>query len=160
MIFLTVGSQLAFDRLVECVDEWASCRPALEVFAQTCTGHYRPRHMPYEAILSAWEAERYCREAELVIAHAGMGTILTCLREGTPLLVMPRRAVYEETRNDHQVATARALARHQNIHVAMDELELADVLDEIPPLPEFRGERAGETASAGLIGTLRSFIEG
>ena len=48
--------------------------------------------------------------ADAIIAHAGMGTILTALEMGKPLLVMPRRAELGEHRNDHQLATAMRFA--------------------------------------------------
>ena len=34
MIFVTVGSQLPFDRLVSVVDEWATGRPDAKLFGQ------------------------------------------------------------------------------------------------------------------------------
>ena len=43
--------------------------------------------------------------AAAIVAHAGMGTILTALETGKRLLVMPRRAALGEHRNDHQLAT-------------------------------------------------------
>ena len=33
MIFVTVGYQMAFDRLIEAVDEWAGAHPDAELFA-------------------------------------------------------------------------------------------------------------------------------
>ena len=34
MIFVTVGTQLAFDRMIKAVDEWAGARGRTDVFAQ------------------------------------------------------------------------------------------------------------------------------
>ena len=34
MIFVTVGSQLPFDRLTAAVDDWAATRPEVELFGQ------------------------------------------------------------------------------------------------------------------------------
>ena len=50
-------------------------------------------------------------------------------RHGAPIVVMPRRGALRETRNDHQIATAVALSAQGRVSVAMDETELAGVLD-------------------------------
>ncbi len=56
--------------------------------------------------------------ATAIVAHAGMGTILTALEMGKPLLVMPRRAALGEHRNDHQLATASRFAELGRVKVA------------------------------------------
>ena len=75
--------------------------------------------------------------ADAIVAHAGMGTILTALELGKPLLVLPRRASLGEHRNEHQLATARRFADTGRLAVAFDESELAQRLDELP----LRGRR-------------------
>ena len=62
-----------------------------------------------------------------------MGTILTALELGKPLLVMPRRAALGEHRNDHQLATVRRFAELGSVEVALDESELALKLDDLAP---------------------------
>jgi hypothetical protein len=92
------------------------------------------------------------------VAHAGMGTILSALELGTPVLVMPRRAALGEQRNDHQVATARRFKQLGGVGVAFDEHELMHRLGELERLAG--GRRIGRYAPDGFIGALRTFIEG
>ena len=66
-----------------------------------------------------------------MIAHAGMGSIITALELGKPIMVMPRRASLGEHRNDHQVATAKRFAEQGRIMVAFNEKELVDKLDQL-----------------------------
>ena len=117
MIFLTVGTQLPFDRLVAAVDAWAA-RGRAEVFGQISdpgpTG-YRPRHFPWVADLAPAEFEARFRAATHIVGHAGMGTIIGALGAGKPLLVMPRRAHLGEQRNDHQFATVQRLCTRPEI---------------------------------------------
>jgi UDP-N-acetylglucosamine transferase subunit ALG13 len=94
--------------------------------------------------------------AELIVAHAGMGTIITALELGKPILVMPRREYLHETRNDHQVATVNQFARREGIIVAMDEKELFSKLDQAEVFSA--STRISREASAELISTIRSFI--
>jgi beta-1,4-N-acetylglucosaminyltransferase len=107
VIFLTVGSALPFDRLVQMVDEAAPMLSASEsVFAQIGRGQYKPRHFEYVDFLSKVEFDRAFERASLVISHAGIGTIKNALYASKPILVMPRQKVFGELVDDHQVLTA------------------------------------------------------
>ena len=117
MIFVTVGSQMPFDRLIRTVDDWAGRRQTPRLFAQIAGGDYVPRHMQWQRFISPAEYRRRIFESELIIAHAGMGTVLTALEFGRPLLVMPRRGGFGETRNDHQVAASSAIASHASVQL-------------------------------------------
>jgi UDP-N-acetylglucosamine transferase subunit ALG13 len=110
VIFVTVGTQVAFDRLITAVDEWAGAAVGREVFAQIGPTRLRPRHIEYAPFVSPQECTERMLAAKAIVAHAGMGTILTALEMGKPLLVMPRRAALGEHRNDHQLATAHRFA--------------------------------------------------
>jgi len=79
-----------------------------------------------------------------------MGTIITALELDKPILVMPRRGDLGETRNDHQLATARRLHALGLIEVALDEAELRSRLDEFVRQPQRRDSNfcvRGEAAS-------------
>lgn len=157
MIFLTVGTQLPFDRLVRAVDKWAGDSGAPEVFAQIGDTPYRPAHMKWAPYLPATEFRRRIAAARLIVSHAGMGNLLAALEARKPLIVMPRRAALNEHRNDHQLATAKRLRQLPGVTVAEDESELAATLRAGGwPVPDaLRGE-----ASLELLGTIREFIDG
>jgi UDP-N-acetylglucosamine transferase subunit ALG13 len=158
MIFVSVGSQLPFDRLVRTVDEWAERNQRVEVFAQIGRSSYRPRRLQWSCTLDPPEFQRRIEDAHAVIAHAGMGTILKAWELGKPILVMPRRAELGEVLNDHQVSTARRLAEQGRIAVAMDELQLVGQLDSLGRLRP--SARIAGQASPELIGALASFVRG
>ncbi len=157
MIFVTVGTQLPFDRLITAVDDWAGyAEPVNHVIAQIGPTQRRPRHIEWSAFISPPECRRLMREADVIVAHAGMGTILSALELGKPLVVMPRRAALGEHRNEHQLATARWLAESVGVGVAFDEHELARKLDAVDRLDG--GHRISEYAGDGFIKALRAFI--
>jgi len=87
-----------------------------------------------------------------------MGTILTALEFGRPILVLPRRAELRETRTDHQLGTARTLVRAHRISVAWNEDELLHSLDALDQLPA--PTRITSCASLPLLAALRAFIHG
>jgi UDP-N-acetylglucosamine transferase subunit ALG13 len=157
MIFVTVGTQGQFDRLIRTVDEWAGGRSRTDVFAQTGPSDYRAEHIRTERFIDPAEFRKSVESASLVVAHAGMGSIITALELGKRILVMPRRAILGEHRNDHQLATAKRFAEQGCIKVALNEKELVDKLDQIEVFDE--AERLGAQASPHLIATIRTFIE-
>lgn len=156
MIFVTVGSDIPFDRLVRVVDEWARATGRTDVFAQIGETDYRPAHVAYTDFLQPEEFARRFAAASIIISHAGMGTILSALRNEKPILVMPRKGSLGETRNEHQLATAKRLLELGKINVAFDEAELRaslDHLDELKPR-----EKITPFASEKLLSALRDFV--
>ncbi len=156
MIFVTVGHQMPFDRLIRAVDEWARQNGRNDLFAQVGDTAYRPSHMPAVRFLSPTEFQQRMREAKAVVAHAGTGTIIAALQLGKPLLVLPRLSRLGETRNDHQVATARHFADSGRILAAYREEDLPAMLDRLETFKP-SGTIDGY-ASPELIERLRSFI--
>jgi UDP-N-acetylglucosamine transferase subunit ALG13 len=148
---------MPFDRLVRGVDEWAGSRGAGDVFAQIGPTELRPRHIQWAKFIDAKEFKSRMDRARVVVAHAGMGSIITALELGKPILVMPRRGALRETRNDHQVATAKRFLELGRVAVAFDEAELPARLDELDRLRA--GDRIGGAASASLLTAIRTFIE-
>ncbi|MBT8423045.1 MAG: hypothetical protein HKN56_09240 [Gammaproteobacteria bacterium] len=159
MIFVTVGHQMPFDRMIRLVDQWAAAHPDTDVFAQigeSPDSGYRPQHMEYQALLTRDEFDACLERCDAVIAHAGAGTIIEALRRNKPLLVLPRLSEHDETRNDHQVGTARHFAEQQQLLAAFDDQEL---LQNIDKLVSFRPARdIGDQASPELLARLRAFM--
>ncbi|MFC1793991.1 glycosyltransferase [Planctomycetota bacterium] len=126
MIFLTVGTQFPFDRLVKAVDEAAGTNGFDEkIFAQTGDSSYCPEN--FEAAPSMEKAmfDQYFDEADSIISHAGMGTITMALDQTKPLLVMPRLKKYGEVVNDHQLAIAKKFEQ-------LGYLLVADGAEDVP----------------------------
>jgi UDP-N-acetylglucosamine transferase subunit ALG13 len=158
VIFATVGSQEPFDRLVRAVDEWAESRARSDVFAQIAGAEYRPKHIEFTDFMDPEEFNRRIRAASVVVAHAGMGSIISTLELGKPIVVMPRRARFRETRNDHQVATAERFGAQGRIIVAENEQDLSEKLDHALTLGQT--DRIEAHASPRLLATIRAFLEG
>lgn len=157
MILLTVGSMFPFDRLVRAVDELvAAGRISAEVVAQIGDGRYEPRHMPFQRFLSRVEFEQLLDRADLLLSHAGAGTIAMALEHDKRLLVVPRLARHAEHVNDHQIATARRFEELQHVLVAyeMDQIpERLQALRSFQPRqrhasPQRLAERIGRFLSA------------
>ena len=133
MIFLTVGTQFSFDRLVKAVDEAVGNNGFNErLFAQIGTGAgYKPQKLEYTASLSKEDFDKYFKQAAAVISHGGVGTITMALEHHKPLLVMPRLKKYGEVVNDHQVDLAKKFEAQGHILVAYNEQELPEKLHQL-----------------------------
>ena len=155
MIFVTVGTQLAFDRLITVIDDWAGSANE-KVVAQIGPSELQPKNMQWSQFLSPQEFQKFTSEASIVIAHAGMGSILTAMQMQKPIVIMPRQFKYHEHRNDHQLATARNFQDIEGVHVAMDETELEKVLENSEMVTSSQG--VGADAQVELISTIQDFI--
>jgi UDP-N-acetylglucosamine transferase subunit ALG13 len=154
MIFVTIGTQIPFDRLIEMLDRIA---PELheDIYAQVLKGKYKPKHIKTLDFISPDEFEKVFAQARLIVAHAGMGTILSALRKSKPLIILPRLASLGEHRNEHQTATARMMKEKNYAYVATDEKELRELLHkDLHPL-----KTIGEFASESLVMSLKDFID-
>jgi len=132
MIFVSVGTQLPFDRLVHAVDAWCSAGEREAVFGQIAKpgpNGYVPMHFEWQPFLDPEDFRARFSQATIVIAHAGMGSIISALSIGKPIVIMPRMASLGEHRNDHQAGTARRFATRAGIFVAHDENCLGAAVD-------------------------------
>jgi len=158
MIFATVGTQLPFDRLIRAIDEWAASRASPQVFAQIGPTAFTPCHLQYAQFIDAAEFRTRVQQAQVVVAHAGMGSIITALELGKPIVVMPRRADLGEHRNDHQLQMVRSFLVNPHIRVAMDEFALAGHLDALRTAAH--SEMSPPQTSPQLLACIRAFIAG
>ncbi|MGZ4649414.1 MAG: glycosyltransferase [Kineosporiaceae bacterium] len=130
-VVVTLGQQpkYAFPRLLHRL--MAIIPPSAEVLWQV--GDTRIDPMPPRARRDVPPAEldRAMREADVVVAHAGVGSALAAMRAGQRAVCVPRRQRYREQIDDHQVELARELdgrgvvvAREAD-EVTAEDLELA-----------------------------------
>ena len=156
MIFVTVGVQLAFDRLIRAMDEWAGDHPDVEVVAQTGTTALQCQHMRAFPRVDGPDFQRLTEHAELIVAHAGMGSILTALEMGKPIIVLPRSADLGEHRNDHQRATSQHMLAAQLVRVARNTDDLKIMVDQRSSI---KPRTISKGAQPALIEALRGFIQ-
>jgi beta-1,4-N-acetylglucosaminyltransferase len=132
MIFLTIGTQYPFERLVKAVDE--ACAQGIfeeEIFGQIGKSTYQPRHFTCTGSLDNGRFNDCVSLSTAIIGHAGVGTISIALKHNKPLLTMPRLARYREHVNDHQVGLARKFEGAGHILVAYSQEELPEKMRQL-----------------------------
>jgi UDP-N-acetylglucosamine transferase subunit ALG13 len=122
MIFVTVGTnETPFDRLVQAVD--ALDRD--DVLVQYGSSAVRPTRakgidfLPYEDLVE------HVRASDVVVTHAGAGSVLVAIANGKRPIVMPRLHRLGEAVDDHQLWFARRLEERGLAVVAEEAADLA-----------------------------------
>lgn len=156
MIFATVGTQLPFPRLMRALDALA---PELgePIIAQAGTADETWPNLDIRHTLTPAEYDATFAAARLVVAHAGIGTLLTARKLGKPLVILPRRCDLGEHRNDHQQATAKVIGTLPGVHVAWQAEDLPGLLRRTDLAPATDGPSPSREA---LIARLKGFVDG
>ncbi|OGP79269.1 MAG: hypothetical protein A2V86_08545 [Deltaproteobacteria bacterium RBG_16_49_23] len=160
MIFVTVGNHYqGFDRLLKKVDEIAP-RLTDDIVVQKGYSEYCPQHTRYFDFVPMDEAVEFIKKSNLVISHAGIGTIILCKEHGKPLIIFPRRKKFGEHGTDHQMEIAKALEdrKEAHIHVIYEETRLEEKIKEILK-DKGRYVSLGNEGRSNLIGIIKTFIE-
>lgn len=158
MIFVTIGSIFPFDRMIRAMDAWTAAEGAGEdVLAQIGAGSFEPVHMRWVRRLDRGAYGEAMRGARLIVAHAGVGSVVTAGELGKPIVVMPRRAALGEHTSDHQVETVSWLRGKPGLVVADGEADLPGCIAAAAAAAG-AGARLSTTADPGFIDQLRRFI--
>lgn len=157
MIFVTVGEQLPFDRLVRSVDDWAGTTEE-HVVAQIGNTEFTPQNMEYKSYFTPAAYKEYIRTTDCIIAHAGMGSIITAIDLQKPIIILPRQQSLGEHRTDHQFATAEKFRKYPSVIVATDTLSLQGKLAEMACIKKLSERILSTEPDPALINALRKFI--
>lgn len=157
MIFVTIGSLFPFDRLIRLTDELAPGLPHETFFAQIADGSYEPRNMPFARMLSRREFANKIDESSVIVAHAGMGSVISAMENRKPIVILPRIYDAGEHTTDHQMATARWLDGRPGIYVAMSDDELKPAI-EAAMSAGVRDSGMSPTAPAEFLHKIRTYI--
>ena len=131
VIFVVTGTQEPFDRLLLILDKWVSNQETYSIIAQTARSQMDFKNMICFDYLEPDVFNTHFINADVIIGHSGMGTIIKALENGKKLVVFPRLVKYNEHRNDHQYHTAKGFDKLGMINVAYNENELINYLDNV-----------------------------
>jgi UDP-N-acetylglucosamine transferase subunit ALG13 len=115
---------MPFDRLTRAMDEWAAANAHIPVEIQIGKGGYEPRHAKWVRKLALPDYRARVEACALFVAHCGMGSIISAIEAGKPILMLPRLEALGEHNTDHQLATAKHVGIRPGLHVAIDVADL------------------------------------
>ena len=122
MIFVTVGST-DFDALLATMDELAP-RLHADIVMQIGLGQYTPKNARFFRF--APELDAYYDEAELVVAHGGLGTIVEVLQKGKKLVCVVNPTTYDR----HQEHLLQTFASQRHLLWCKEMGRLEEAIDQ------------------------------
>lgn len=127
MILISLGSsQFDFSRLLKAVEklvEGGVIKDA-EINAQLGTTKYDSKYMNCFSMVSDFEFKKMVSEADVIITHAGIGCIMSAIRQGKKTIIFPRLEKYSEHLDNHQLEIAKAFSKQGYLLLATSENEL------------------------------------
>ncbi len=132
MIFVVLGTQkFQLNRLLKLLDEYVYAGFIKEeVVAQIGHSSYVPQHYEYKQFMDKEEFDSTIQKADIVIAHSGVGTIMTAINSKKPVIVFPRLAKYKEHVDDHQLDIAKAFETKKYVLCCYEEDNLYEKIKE------------------------------
>jgi UDP-N-acetylglucosamine transferase subunit ALG13 len=112
-----------FARLVRWVDQWAAAHPDVPCFIQHGPAP-APTHAPGEPYVGVDELRATVAAADVIVGHAGPGTVIDALEAGRVPIIVPRLARFGEVVDDHQIAFGRLMQERERAVLAEDEATL------------------------------------
>lgn len=133
MIFVSVGTQkFPMNRLLEAADHLAEHHVfSEEVWMQTGYSTYEPKYCRSAHFFGQEEMNEKIKACSLLICHAGVGTILSGIKNGKKVIVMPRYRKYGEHVDDHQLEIAKAFSQSGYVRMIREVQELPGLVGKI-----------------------------
>lgn len=158
MVFVTVGStNNDFARLFRWVDDMVEQGLLCDVLAQVGSTVYQPSNYLAIKSLSSDEMRALIIKAEFIISHGGAATLDECLGFRKKVILVPRRARYMESPDDHQLEIAEHLVKMNRVLIARDKDELQCRVAQVADWqPVFSNKRSTRT---GIVTAIQEFIE-
>jgi len=125
-IFVTVGSTYPLDRLIKESNKFDTKK--FEIFAQIGESAFEPKNIKWTKFLDYDKLQEKIKWADVIISHAGIGTIIDCLSQKKQLILFPRLKKYGEAVDDHQIEICKAFEKKYNIKWPKNEKGLEKIL--------------------------------
>ena len=133
MIFVTLGTQdKGFSRLLDAIDKEIKNGNIKErVIVQAGHTEYTSKNMEILKLVPMEEFDKYIKECDILITHAGVGSIMTGITNNKKVIAAARLKEYEEHNNNHQIQIATEFS-NQGYIIYLENLDdLGKVLKEI-----------------------------
>ncbi len=129
MILVTLGTQKQdFSRLLKYIEE-SNIKD--EIIVQAGYTKFESKKMKIFDFISYEKMEEYIKKADLIITHAGTGSVLTPLKYGKKVIVCSRLSKYGEHVDDHQQQLTEVLSEAGYVLELNENNKLDDLLKKI-----------------------------
>lgn len=146
MILILLGTQnKPFSRLLKKVEKLKKDGVIKDkIYAQIGSTSFKSDYITCFDYVKKEELLEYIKKANIIITHAGVGTIIDCLNENKKVIVVPRKKMYKEHTNDHQVQIAKEFEEKKYVISVYDlnklSLAIKDIKKFVPQKYESNSE--------------------
>lgn len=157
MIFVTLGTQdKSFSRLLDAIEKQIKNDNIKEkVIVQAGHTDYISDNMEILKIIPMDEFDKYIKECDLLITHAGVGSIMTGLNNNKKVIAAARLKEYNEHTNNHQIQIAEEFSKEGYILY----LDNFDKLDEILENVKKFKPRKFKSNNEKFVNIIENFID-
>ena len=132
LIYIIVGNdRRPFNRLLDKVVEITDDDDQIQVVVQNGhTPQFKRKNWTWHRFLDSKQHVENLIQCDLVISHAGAGTLIDCINHKKRPLLLPRLKKYGEHKNDHQIEIYNfALDRNFASSLSKDGIVRTDSFD-------------------------------
>lgn len=130
MILVLLGTQNnSFTRLLQAIQDNIDKKVITDkVIVQAGFTKFDSKDMKIFSMMSKKEFSKLQDEADLIITHAGVGSIISSLEKGKKVIVVPRLKRYNEHVNDHQIQIAKKFKQQGYVKYVINLKNLGKVI--------------------------------
>ena len=157
MILVMLGTQNnSFHRLLEKIDQLVEDGKINgEVIVQAGYTKYESQNMKIIDFVSNDEIEKLEQQADYIITHGGVGSIINSIEKGKKVIAIPRLKKYGEHVNDHQLDIVESFDKLGYIMGITDVSQLEGALQRVK---EFRPKKYIQN-TGNIISIVQNFID-
>ena len=156
MILVLLGTQNnSFHRLLEEIEKNIEDGTIKEqVIVQAGYTKFKSNNMEIFDLIPKEKLEKYQEEANYIITHGGVGSIIESLKKGKKIIAVPRKQKYGEHVNDHQIDIVQTFNEKGYLIGLNDVEELKDAIKKIDDFKPRKYEQNNEL----MLKTIEDFI--
>ncbi|HVX25632.1 MAG TPA: PssE/Cps14G family polysaccharide biosynthesis glycosyltransferase [Parafilimonas sp.] len=157
MILVTLGTfNIEFQRPLRAIEKAVIEKKVTEkIIVQRGHTNFSSEYLEVVQFFAPAELDKLYDEARIVVVHSGIGSVLSGVRKGKKLIVVPRLKKYKEHVDDHQLDLLNEFARSGYIIPWNENETFEDVLakaENFVPKPFV-------STKEKLVGALIDYIE-
>ncbi|CQR46193.1 UDP-N-acetylglucosamine--N-acetylmuramyl-(pentapeptide) pyrophosphoryl-undecaprenol N-acetylglucosamine transferase [Paraliobacillus sp. PM-2] len=157
MIFVVLGThELPFTRLLQAIDQLIAKGIITEqVIAQIGHTHFNSNQMQLHTFLTYEQMDHLYEQADLIVTHAGTGSVISGLKKGKVVIAVPRLMQFGEHNDDHQLQLIDAFERQGHILACRDTNQLEQVFEQCKQF----NPKPFQSGRTRLFSILNQFIQ-
>ena len=131
-IFITIGTAFSFDRLIKEIDNIK--REDWDIIAQTGKSNYKFKNIKkHKSFFNIENMENIIKEADVVVSHAGIGSIVDLIKYKKKCVLVPRLKEFKEVVDDHQLEICKELEK-EGTTICYDVKDIKNKIEEAKEL--------------------------